>query len=110
MTTRKVRTSPEADPVPGYEYVLGSSDFLSFITTKRDLEQRAIDDLSQEIDGYVKAIERRNTDTARANGADEVEIAARRRHIDDKSEIIRACDAALAAASAPPARIGNDSE
>lgn len=111
MTKRPtIRPAPNEDPAPGREYLLESADFMTFISHKRDTAQRAIDDLTSEVDSYRVSIERRNSDTARANGQDEAEIAARLRHISDKEEVLRACDAALSVIGAPPAQLKRDAD
>ena len=71
---------------------------MAAVEGKRDEAKRAAEDLRTEIDSLHAAIERRNTDTARANEIDTNNILARQHELDDWARVERAAQAAIAAA------------
>lgn len=77
-------------------YLSESRSLTTYIEEQRTVAQRTIDDLTAEIDGFAKDVERRNNDTATANDRDTVEIEARRQRIEDLEITVLRCDAALA--------------
>lgn len=97
--TRIHAISGPAQPEPaGRPYLTHLNDLMAAVEAKRDEAKRAAEDLRVEIESLHAAIERRNTDTARANETDSQNILARQHELDDWTRVEHAAAAAIKAA------------